>query len=79
MSKPAVVTLPFVLLLLDYWPLGRMTEQRPVRRRERLVMRRYAAYTPCYAELLGCVLEKLPLLALAAASCAVTVWRRGAP
>jgi protein O-mannosyl-transferase len=25
MSKPAMVTLPFLLLLLDYWPLGRMT------------------------------------------------------
>jgi tetratricopeptide (TPR) repeat protein len=24
MSKPMAVTLPFVLLLLDYWPLGRM-------------------------------------------------------
>jgi hypothetical protein len=24
LSKPMVVTLPFVLLLLDYWPLGRM-------------------------------------------------------
>lgn len=24
MSKPMVVTLPFVLMLLDYWPLGRM-------------------------------------------------------
>ncbi|MBN2019417.1 MAG: glycosyltransferase family 39 protein [Sedimentisphaerales bacterium] len=24
MSKPMVLTLPFVLLLLDYWPLGRM-------------------------------------------------------
>ena len=24
MSKPMVVTFPFVLLLLDYWPLGRM-------------------------------------------------------
>jgi hypothetical protein len=24
MSKPSVVTLPFALLLLDYWPLGRM-------------------------------------------------------
>ena len=26
MSKPMVVTLPFVLLLLDYWPLGRGAE-----------------------------------------------------
>ena len=24
MSKPMVITLPFVLLLLDYWPLGRV-------------------------------------------------------
>ena len=24
MSKPMIVTLPFVLLLLDYWPLGRL-------------------------------------------------------
>jgi hypothetical protein len=26
MAKPMLVTLPFVLLLLDYWPLGRMTK-----------------------------------------------------
>ena len=25
MAKPMLVTLPFVLLLLDYWPLGRWT------------------------------------------------------
>jgi len=25
MSKPMLVTLPFVMLLLDYWPLGRMS------------------------------------------------------
>ena len=28
MCKPMLVTLPFVLLLLDYWPLGRVTEWR---------------------------------------------------
>jgi tetratricopeptide (TPR) repeat protein len=28
MSKPMVVTLPFVLLLLDYWPLNRSEESR---------------------------------------------------
>ena len=28
MSKPMVVTLPFVLLLLDYWPLGRIYDSR---------------------------------------------------
>ena len=26
LSKPMVVTLPFVLLLLDYWPLGRIAD-----------------------------------------------------
>jgi tetratricopeptide (TPR) repeat protein len=29
LAKPMVVTLPFVLLLLDYWPLGRLTGLRP--------------------------------------------------
>jgi len=29
MSKPMVVTLPFVLLLLDYWPLERLNWGRP--------------------------------------------------
>jgi Tfp pilus assembly protein PilF len=53
MAKSMLVTLPFVLLLLDYWPLGRL---RP-------------AFWPC----LRLLLEKLPLLVLAAASCAVTV------
>jgi len=28
MSKLMLVTVPFVLLLLDYWPLGRITDQR---------------------------------------------------
>ena len=28
MSKPMVVTLPFVLLLMDYWPLGRIYDLR---------------------------------------------------
>ena len=26
MSKPMLVTWPFVMLLLDYWPLGRMAD-----------------------------------------------------
>jgi tetratricopeptide (TPR) repeat protein len=49
MAKPMLVTLPLVLLLLDYWPLQR-------------------------AESAGkLVLEKLPLLALSAISCALTL------
>ena len=34
MAKPMLVTLPFVLLLLDFWPLGRFREQEiPIRGR----------------------------------------------
>jgi tetratricopeptide (TPR) repeat protein len=54
MAKPMLVTLPFVLLLLDYWPLRRPGP--PAR----------------------LVLEKLPLFALAAASCAATLWAQRA-
>ncbi len=62
MAKPIVVTLPFVLLLLDYWPLGR-TRWMPsvVGNNARLRL----------GEL---VREKLPFFALAAASCGVTIW-----
>ena len=60
MSKPMLVTLPFLLLLLDYWPLNRfgllaVTIQSPPRRVRQLVF------------------EKLPFFILSAASCAVTV------
>ena len=58
MSKPMLVTLPFVFLLLDYWPLGRG-----------LPVARWRMW----------VTEKLPLFALSAAACVVTVvaQRRG--
>jgi tetratricopeptide (TPR) repeat protein len=60
MAKPILVTLPLVLLLLDFWPLGRVAPSswalppgsRPARR---------------------VVLEKAPLLLLAAASGAMAV------
>ena len=59
MAKPMVVTLPFVLLLLDLWPLGRM------RRADRDVVRPTYGVWPL-------VREKLPLFAMAAASGVVT-------
>ena len=31
MSKPMLVTVPFVLLLLDYWPLKRFAPEAPVK------------------------------------------------
>ena len=64
MSKPMLVTLPFVLLLLDYWPLGRMSEFG-VRSSEL----KNAPQFPILRQLLW---EKIPFFALAAVSCAVT-------
>jgi tetratricopeptide (TPR) repeat protein len=63
MSKPMLVTLPFVLLLLDYWPLGRFqlsnTNPPPA-----------TAARP--STLLRLVVEKIPFFVLAATSCVVT-------
>ena len=61
MAKPMVITLPFVLMLLDYWPLGR-TAGSPAS----------AVGAP---QLTGSklVLEKIPLLVLSAASAWITL------
>jgi tetratricopeptide (TPR) repeat protein len=61
MAKPMVVTLPFVLLLLDYWPLQRFDSSV-----QRGTITRLVA-------------EKIPLLALSAASSVITfiVQRQG--
>ena len=61
MSKPMLVTLPFVLLLLDWWPLGRM-------RRTTAPGGSPPARFP--TQLLT---EKVPLFGLSVASCLVTV------
>jgi len=65
MSKPMVVTLPFVLLLLDVWPLGRVPlgEPDPANAIGGPPQRRVA---------LRLAMEKLPLVALSLAASAVT-------
>jgi hypothetical protein len=63
LAKPTLVTLPFVLLLLDYWPLRRL-----VRKDGSLDGRR----------LRSALVEKLPLFVLVAASSVATLWAQGA-
>ena len=65
MAKPMLVTLPLVLLLLDYWPLGRLQIGQPGA---------VAAVKsgPARPNNMGLVAEKLPLLALSAGSCIAT-------
>ncbi len=72
LSKPMVVTLPFVLLLLDYWPLKRMVfAKHPPGKDENSSKKECPAFPPKRPAWL--VLEKTPLFALSAASCAVTL------
>ena len=65
MAKPMVVTLPFVLLLLDYWPLGRMLPERGDSPS--------AANANAGVPFTKLLLEKVPLLALSAASAGITI------
>ena len=58
MSKPMVVTLPFLLLLLDYWPLNRYGEER------KLKWERVRALT----------MEKIPLFIMAGISIIITFY-----
>ncbi|MBX3413706.1 MAG: tetratricopeptide repeat protein [Pirellulales bacterium] len=65
LSKPMVVTLPFALMLLDFWPLGRISFQQgtwgEVRRR---AWQLFA--------------EKIPMLVVVAIFCVVTLWAQNA-
>jgi tetratricopeptide (TPR) repeat protein len=63
MCKPSLVTLPFLLLLLDYWPLRRF-DPPPVRQNENQPGRRRI--------LARRVVEKLPLVALIVPCCVTT-------
>ncbi len=67
-AKPMIVTLPFVLLLLDFWPLQRV---RP--------LPASSTFPVSQASFWRLALEKLPLLALSAASSWITlIAQRGA-
>jgi protein O-mannosyl-transferase len=76
MAKPMLVTLPFVLLLLDYWPLGRFPYiSSTVSKRKTGLSRRRSQKSIVTRP----IVEKLPLLALAAASSVITPFaQRGA-
>ena len=67
MAKPMLVTLPFVLLLLDCWPLNRFGPGMTAKRK------RAPATWRLFLPPSRLVLEKAPLFVLAALSAAVTI------
>jgi Flp pilus assembly protein TadD len=76
LSKPMMVTLPFVLLLVDYWPLGRMEIKRWTFSSSSVSTSPTGATSPYRL-----ILEKMPLFLLTVVSCALTLfaqWRSGA-
>ncbi len=71
MAKPQIVTLPFVLLLWDYWPLQRMGARMAAA--EGSADGPSPPRTPAPRSFSFLVWEKLPLFILAAADSVVTV------
>ena len=68
MTKPQVITFPFVLLLLDYWPLGRVGRQDA--REDESTGERTGSTASSFLSL---VWEKVPWFALSAVSAIITM------
>lgn len=65
MSKPMLVTLPLILLILDYWPLDRLKQ---------LSSSNTSITPPWFPISFRLVLEKIPLIVLSATSSAITIF-----
>jgi tetratricopeptide (TPR) repeat protein len=78
MSKPMLVSVPFLLLLLDYWPLFRLKAADPAPAEDpgTLQLKLLPARKLPFRTLL---LEKIPLLALCIASAVITYIAQGIP
>src|SRR5205807_6926 len=66
LAKPMLVTLPFVMLLLDYWPLRRLADPMAKEHPHR------GSHRETATGIASLVWEKLPLFALVAASAIIT-------
>src|SRR5215813_1844900 len=66
MARSMLVTWPFVMLLVDYWPLGRLAD--PIGKEHQ----RSASHREAATGIGSLVWEKIPLFALVAASAVVT-------
>jgi tetratricopeptide (TPR) repeat protein len=76
LAKPMLVTWPFVMLLLDYWPLGRFAAVIPSEveesRRKTSKLTPRGPSTSLGMTIKKLIIEKIPLLILVAASAVIT-------
>jgi len=73
LAKSMLVTWPFVMLLLDYWPLGRFASTVGTSRCDvRTPQRGVPTFASQKSVIRSLVVEKLPLFALVAASAVIT-------
>jgi protein O-mannosyl-transferase len=88
MAKPLSVTLPFVFLMLDYWPLGRwkpagvgpffgVKTLSTVRPADDTIDSPSRALAAGRGSAWRLIVEKIPLLLLSAVFCVVTTWAEG--
>jgi len=73
MSKPMLVTLPFAMLLLDWWPLGRIPTRLDQAAANQAFSQEQFRPKFSFSVLVPLLIEKLPFFVLSAASCAVTL------
>jgi tetratricopeptide (TPR) repeat protein len=71
MSKPMLVTVPFLMLLLDYWPLDRFKNLATIDAGKSRSLNSKTPVSP-YAALYKLVIEKVPFFVLSLASSVVT-------
>jgi len=69
LCKPTLVSLPFVLLLLDYWPLQRMQSANAKDPKAKSKSQRSQPTSSIFQ---GLIIEKIPFFVLSAVSCVVT-------
>jgi protein O-mannosyl-transferase len=81
MAKPMLITLPFVFLLIDYWPLGRFQLPSSMKEFKRNIIRIKSDISNCQSAVIGqrsatllyLFLEKIPFLILSVISVFLTI------
>ena len=74
MSKPMLVTLPFVLLLLDFWPLNRLNIIEIEDNNSTKNVNKTIGSDGMRRVLILLIIEKIPLILCALISCGITIY-----